>query len=82
VLVLQLLTIHLDESDCFAAWRSAKEANLEENIDIKGWLCHMFLTDSCSMKRRPILIISQVMKSTYTSCTLCLSVKLSAANIS
>ncbi|KAF6021880.1 WDR48 [Bugula neritina] len=34
-LKIGLLTIHLDESDCFAAWRSAKEANLEENIDIK-----------------------------------------------
>lgn len=35
---LQLLTVHLNESDSFAAWRTAKEANLEENGEAKGAL--------------------------------------------
>ncbi|XP_067928731.1 WD repeat-containing protein 48-like [Watersipora subatra] len=30
-----LLTVHLNDTDCFAAWRSAKEANLEANGDTK-----------------------------------------------
>ena len=28
VLYLQLLTIHLDESDCFSSWMSAKELGM------------------------------------------------------
>lgn len=32
----QYLTIHLDETDCFAAWRSAREAGLESTGDNKG----------------------------------------------
>jgi hypothetical protein len=35
---LQLLTIHLDESDCFSAWVSAKELGIKpstEGVDNK-----------------------------------------------
>ena len=32
-LFLQMLTIHLEEADCFAAWLSAKEVGMGQSSD-------------------------------------------------
>ena len=35
----QLLTIHLDETDCFSAWVSAKELGLNFSADVPDTKC-------------------------------------------
>ena len=37
--VFQLLTIHLDETDCFSAWVSAKELGLNFAADVPDTKC-------------------------------------------
>jgi hypothetical protein len=45
--ILQMLTIHLEESDCFAAWVSAREVGINPSLDAADPKCTFFLDIRC-----------------------------------
>jgi hypothetical protein len=48
----QMLTVHLEESDCFAAWVSAREVGIGQSLDSADpkctcVLCYYIVLSSC-----------------------------------